>query len=161
MTDVWLSQWLSQAQVEDMLERFYASTKIFPYFSTILDHAVYGPVVRSLPEDQQDALEDMIDTWMEAKIRWFSTKWWQLFARLLDIDAQKFWQFRRLNEDEQSVHSPLFQEVGTWIESQLFTLEGILTAQMLKKTQGLDKTVSAFYDIAYACFPYLSRVGAE
>jgi hypothetical protein len=44
-------------------------------------------------------------------------------VRLLDIDEEKFWQFRRLNEDEIVVGTQRFQEVGAWIEQQLFNLE--------------------------------------
>lgn len=148
-------------QIDDMLERIYTTNKVFPYFSTILDHPAYGPVVRALPDNQQEYLEEYVDRWLENKLRNLSTKGGMLFARLLDIDADKFWSFRRLNEDEHNVPTPNFQKLGKWIEGQLFQLEGILTAQMLKKPHGLDKTVTAFYDIAYACFPYLVRVGME
>lgn len=148
-------------QIQQIITNLYTSSKKIPYVQTLLQHPVYGQVFSTFDDEQITEVETAINQRIIDFLGRFTTKWGQLFARLLEIDADKFRAFRSLNADEKYVSTPEFQVLGRWAEDQLFKLEWILTAQMLKKSQGLDKTVGAFYEIAYAVFPYLDRVESE
>lgn len=148
-------------QILQIVTNLYTTTKKVPFVGTLLRHPVYWQVFSAFSEEKLREVDIIIHDWIVDFLSRLTTKWGQLFARLLEIDAEKFWAFRELNADETAVDTPEFQSLWMWMEGQLFKLEWILTAQMLKKSQWLDKTVSAFYEIAYAMFPHLNAVESQ
>ena len=46
--------------------------------------------------------------------------------------TDEFRQFRKLNEDEANIDTPMFQELGKQLENQVVFYEGILTEGMLR-----------------------------
>lgn len=148
-------------QIWQIITNLYTTTKKIPFVQTLLRHPAYGQAFHAFEPEKLADVQQLIHEWILDFLGRLTTKGGQLFSRLLEIDAEKFRKFRDLNADEAMAESAEFQVIGRWMEDQLFKLEWILTAQMLKKAQWLDKTVSAFYEIAYAVFPYLGKVEAE
>lgn len=148
-------------QIQQIISNLYTSSKKIPFAQTLLQHPVYGQIFSTFDKEKMTEVEGVITARITDFLGRLNTKWWQLFSRLLEIDPEKFRSFRNLNADEEYTQMPEFQVLWRRMEDQLFKLEWILTAQMLKKSQGLDKTVWAFYEIAYAVFPYLDRVESE
>ena len=85
------------------------------------------------------------------------TKWGQLFARFTETYPELFWEFRELN-DRNNTDSTSFQTLGKQVEIEMFKLEWILTEKMLKQEKGLDKVIDSFYTIVYLFFPRFSEV---
>jgi hypothetical protein len=48
-----------------------------------------------------------------------------------------FWQFRALNESDETAGTKEFQIAGKQVEDELFKLEGILTEKMLNQEKGI------------------------
>lgn len=100
--------------------------------------------------------QSIIDSIMNTK-----TKWWEYFKRFYENHTDLFWKFRELN------HTPNvdvetwseFQKFGREVESQMFYLENLLTAkQTWSKSSGLDKTVTAFYNLVESYFPLYGKI---
>jgi hypothetical protein len=81
-----------------------------------------------------------------------------MFRRCYALHKDDFRAFRALNNDMGNVESEEFQQLGKMFEQELYKFEGILTKNMLKKAHGLDKTITAFYDIVYSFFPLFAQV---
>jgi hypothetical protein len=78
--------------------------------------------------------------------------------RCFDINQKDFWEFRKLNWDKLSTKTERFQELGKKVEKELYKYEDILTWTMLNRPQWLNKTIDAFYSIAYKLFPLLNDI---
>ena len=84
-----------------------------------------------------------------------------MFRRYYELYTDEFRAFRELNASESMVGTVPFNTLGNSVEAHLRDFEQVLTKNMLKKAMGLEKTVSAFYDIAYRYFPYYHRIESE
>jgi hypothetical protein len=89
------------------------------------------------------------------------TKWWEMFQRFYELHEELFWEFRVLNGSESNLSNKKFHEVGVKIEQHLYHFEQILTKNMMRKPQWLEKVTDAFYDIAYTFFPLYGRIESE
>lgn len=145
-------------QVKAIIENLDKSNKKVPYFHTLQVHPVYGQFFRDLDSEEIHRIQSIINEYIKEKITWLKTKWWELFRRFYAINQDAFWKFRELNSDEKNIDTIEFQQTGKLIEEQLFKFENILTQTMMKKPQWLDKTVSAYYDIAYSFFPLYNYI---
>ncbi len=145
-------------QVKAIIENLDKANKKVPYFVDLKNHPVYGQFFRDLDSEEIAQIQKLIDQYIKEKIEGLKTKWGELFRRFYVINQEAFWRFRELNSDESQTESVEFQKTGKVVEEQLFKFENILTQTMLKKPQGLDKTVSAYYDIAYSFFPLYNHI---
>jgi len=100
--------------------------------------------------------QEIIDTIMNPK-----TKWWEYFQRFFENHTDLFWEFYELNHDKNTDTWPWspFQKLWRQVESQMFYLENLLTSrQMGAKSTGLDKTMTAFYDLVASYFPLYGKI---
>ncbi|MDR0608422.1 MAG: hypothetical protein LBG52_09100 [Candidatus Peribacteria bacterium] len=109
--------------------------------------------------EQVQAVQATLRAYIEEKISTLhKTKGGQLFMRFFDTYNELFWQFRALNESNETAATPAFQRVGKEVEHELFKLEGILTEKMLNQEKGLDQVVGSFYNIVYLFFPRYNAI---
>lgn len=129
-----------------------------PFLEDVVHHPVYGSFFDSMSNEAKKEIELLIHEYITEKIMWLKTKWWELFRRFFENNAELFWSFRELNNSEDRVKEDKFQELGTKVEEEMFRLENILTAGMMRKPQWLSKTIGAFYDIVYNFFPLYNSI---
>lgn len=145
-------------QVKIIIENIYKNNKKIPYFSDLQKHKVYGPFFSDLDVDEILAIQDFILVYAKEKVLTPNTKGGEIFKRFYVMNQEIFRRFRELNADEKNIETEEFQTIWKNIEQQLFKFENILTKNMMKKSQGLDKTISAFYDIVYSFFPLYGQI---
>ena len=145
-------------QVKIIIANIDKNNKKIPYFSDLQKHAVYGPFFQDLDAEDILEIQDLILEYAKEKVLHPSTKGGEMFKRFYVMNQERFWRFRELNSDETFIETEEFQKIGKEIEQELFKFEGILTKNMMKKAKGLDKTISAFYDIVYSFFPLFGQV---
>ena len=119
---------------------------------------MYGQFFNDLDGEDIQQIKKLIDDYISESIQEYKTKGGEMFRRFYALNKDNFWKFRELNASEDNVETDEFQTIWKDIEEQLFKFEGILTQTMLKKPQGLDKTVAAYYDIAYRYFPLYNQI---
>ena len=145
-------------QIKNILANCESSTKKIPYLSDLEQHPAFWPLFSSLSLEQKEEVKNIIKTYIEEKIQAIKrTKWGQLFARFTETYPELFWEFRELN-DRNNTDSTSFQTLGKQVEIEMFKLEWILTEKMLKQEKGLDKVIDSFYTIVYLFFPRFSEV---
>lgn len=89
------------------------------------------------------------------------TKGGEYLKILYDNHTELFLQFWEINHnpDTDTSSGSEFQRLGRRIESELFRLENLLTAKQTgNKAKGLDKTVTAFYDLVEEYFPLYGKI---
>ena len=70
----------------------------------------------------------------------------------------QFWILSN-NPDTDTSAGSEFQQVGRIVESKLFIMENLLTSrQVWSKAKGLEKTVTAFYDLVEEYFPLYGKI---
>ncbi len=147
------------SQVKAIIGNLDRANKKVPYFHDLRAHPVYGQFFRDMQSEDVAEIKQLINMYIKEKIEGLKTKWWELFRRFYVINQDTFRKFRELNADVSQTDSNEFQSTGKIVEEQLFKFENILTQNMMKKPQGLDKTVTAYYDIAYSFFPLYNSIG--
>jgi len=145
-------------QIQNIIINLEEKYAYIPYFSELEKHQVFWPIFKSLDEEEIIKVKKIIDEYIVSKIESMKTKWWLLFKRFYEVDPELFWKFRDLNEKEENVENPEFQEAGKKIEQEMFRLEWILTERMFKQEKWLDKVVWSFYNIVYGFFPRYGRI---
>lgn len=145
-------------QVKAIVENLDKANKKVPYFQDLLSHPVYGQFFKDLDSEEIEKIQSLIDSYIKWKIEGLKTKGGEMFRRFYVINQEMFRKFRSLNSDESKTNSLEFQTTGKQVEEQLFKFENILTQTMIKKPQWLDKTVTAYYDIAYSFFPLYNYI---
>ena len=145
-------------QIKNILANCESSTKKIPYLSDLEQHPAFWPLFSSLSDQEKKQVKNIIKTYIAEKIQAIKrTKWGQLFARFTETYPELFWEFRELN-DRNNTDSTSFQTLGKQVEIEMFKLEWILTEKMLKQEKGLDKVIDSFYTIVYLFFPRFSEV---
>jgi len=145
-------------QIKSLINNFNSTHQHIPYFSELEQHSIFGPVFKKLDDGEKNQVKIFIKTYIKWKIESLKTKWGQLFRRFYEMDEQRFWDFRDMNEFEQQSQTREFQIIWKEIEDEMFKLEGILTQAMLNKAEWLGKTIDAFYNIVYMFFPQYSQI---
>ena len=145
-------------QIRIIIQNIDTQNKKVPYFTDLQAHPVYGQFFAHLDSEDIIQIQELISTYITDKIKWLKTKWWEMFRRFYSIHKEDFRTFRELNADINCVETDQFQTLGKKLEQELFKFEGILTQNMMKKPQGLDKTISAYYDIVYSFFPLYGQI---
>lgn len=140
-------------QVKTIVHNLHINNKKIPYFHDLQNHAVYGQFFNDMDGEDIQVIQELITSYVEESVKALSTKWGEMFRRFYAMNKETFRTFRQLNGNISNVETQEFQTLGKDIEQQLFKFENILTKNMMKKPQGLDKTIGAFYDIVYAYFP--------
>ncbi|MDR2416499.1 MAG: hypothetical protein LBD75_08140 [Candidatus Peribacteria bacterium] len=142
-----------------LLQNIEESKKLIPTFTDLAQHPIFGENFASMNEKQQKEVKEVINKYLEKKIYTLhKTKGGQLFIRFFEAYNTLFWQFRVLNESDETAQTAEFQKIGKQVEGELFKLEGILTEKMLNQEKGLDKVVDAFYNIIYLFFPRYNAI---
>lgn len=146
-------------QIVIIIKNIDIQKKKVPFLTDLQAHPIYGKFFEDL--DSEDILEvqELIDEYIKNKILNPKTKWWEMFQRFYVLNQDAFWEFRRLQAHEENIDTDAFQTLWRSLEKELFKFENILTQNMMKKPQWLDKVVSAYYDIVHSFFPYFSRIG--
>lgn len=150
-----------RSQIENIVNNFLEAKGYFPFLIDLEWHPVFGPIFKTLDDDKKKEVEKIIDEMMVEKIKWYKTKWWELFRRFFEINEENFWKFRDMNCNDNFAQTREFQELWNKIESEIFKYEWILTEKMLDQEKWLDKVVGAFYNIVYSYFPKLNLVEGE
>ena len=133
-------------QIKNMITNIEEKKWSIPYFSDLENHEVFGPIFKSLTNDQKIEIQHIINDYIWEKIEGMNkTKWGQLFRK-----------FRTMNEANNTNKD--FQITGKQVEQEMFKLEGILTERMLKQEKGLDKVIDSFYKIVYTFFPRYNEI---
>ena len=133
--------------------------KYVPYFSDLVEHPHYGVIFRWLDSEEIKQVQTCIDDYIKEELQGYKTKWGEMFRRFYALHQDVFREFRRLNGEPNAEDTDAFQTLGKTVESELYKFENMLTQTMMKKPQGLDKTLAAFYDIAYRFFPKYNLIG--
>ena len=145
-------------QITQSITNIDTKNKKVPFPRDLETHPVYGSFFSNMSPEQVAQIDELLHDHIQEKITWLSTKWGEFFKRFYALNKDDFWAFRALNADEAHVDSPEFQRIWKHLEQELFKFENMLTQNMGKRSYGLDKVVSAFYDIAYSFFPLMSLV---
>lgn len=146
------------SQINTLIANFAAQKKRIPYSQDLLKHPVYGPSFSQMSEEDMWHLDTVIDDYIHASIQDLSTKWGELFRRVYAMNRDMFYEFRGYNSDREYIDTAEFQTLGKHFEAEFFKYEWILTSGMSKRSYGLDKVVTAFYDIVHLYFPHFSSV---
>ncbi len=133
--------------------------KYVPYFTDLVEHPHYGVIFRWLDSEEIKQVQTCIDDYIKEELQGYKTKWGEMFRRFYALHQDAFREFRRLNGEPNAEDTDAFQTLGKTVESELYKFENMLTQTMMKKPQGLDKTLAAFYDIAYRFFPKYNLIG--
>lgn len=145
-------------QLKEIIENFRSTKWFVPFASSLQQHPVYGAIFGDMDDTELLYVQEIIQETIVEMVTGAKTKWWQLFARILENEPELFWAFRKVNNDKKNVEDPAFHELWKKMETLVYQYEGILTESMLKREMWLDKTVSAYYDIVLTYFPIYSLV---
>lgn len=145
-------------QIKIIISNIDKNNKKIPYFKDLQQHSIYGKFFDNLESEDILEIQDLILSYAKEKVLNPHTKWGEMFKRFYVMNQDMFWRFRELNADEKNIENEEFQKIWKAIEQQLFKFEWILTKNMIKKPQWLDKVISAFYDIVYSFFPLYGQV---
>ena len=149
----------SKDQIFQLLSNIEENKKIIPTFSDMCKHPLLWARFSAMEWKEKSEIQECINEYVKMKIETlWKTKWWQLFQRFYESENELFWKFRKLNENDETVSTPEFQEIWKKVENEMFRLEWILTDRMLKQEKWLDKVVDSFYNIDYANFPRYNSV---
>lgn len=146
------------AQVVQIISNIDQKQKKVPYFSDLQNHTIYGQFFEDMDNDQRAEIREIITWYIKNKIQDGKTKGAEFFRRFYNLNQDNFWLFRELNEKEESIKDSDFQEIWSELKQELFKFENMLTRNMTKRWYGLDKVVSAYYDIVHSFFPWFSFV---
>ncbi len=133
----------------------------FPFLIDLEAHAMFGPIFKTLEAKKKKEVTKIIDEMIVEKIKWYKTKWWELFGRFFEVNEEDFWKFRDMNCNDNFAQTREFQDLWNKIEAEIFKYEWILTEKMLDQEKWLDKVVGSFYNIVYSFFPKLNLVEGE
>lgn len=133
--------------------------KYVPYFTDLVEHPHYGAIFRGLDSEEIGQVQTCIDDYIKEELQAYKTKGGEMFRRFYALHQDTFREFRRLNGEPNAEEAQAFQALGKIVETELYKFENMLTQTMMKKPQGLDKTLAAFYDIAYRFFPKYNLIG--
>ena len=145
-------------QIRIIITNIDKNNKKIPYFKDLQQHSIYGKFFQNLESEDILEIQDLILEYAKEKALNPHTKWGEMFKRFYVMNQEIFRRFRELNADGKNVETEEFQSIWKNIEEQLFKFEWILTKNMMKKSQGLDKTIGAFYDIVYSFFPLYGQI---
>lgn len=145
-------------QVRIIVENIDKQNKKVPYFKDLQNHGVYGQFFAHLDSEDILAIQELIKNYITEKIIGLKTKWWEMFKRFYALHKDDFRTFREMNADLSSVETSEFHELWKALEQELYKFEWILTQNMMKKPQGLEKTIGAYYDIVYSFFPLYGQI---
>ena len=149
----------AREQVFQLLSNIEESKKVIPTFSDMCKHPLLGSRFQSMKWKEKTEVQECINEYIKMRIEsLWKTKWWQLFQRFYESENELFWEFRELNESDETASRKEFQELWKKVEQEMFRLEWILTERMLKQEKWLDKVVESFYNIVYAFFPRYNSV---
>ncbi len=140
-------------QLQQVIKNLHDSKWTIPFKQDLLEHPVFGVALKSLPHDEKNEIDEIIEEYVQKYIAGLGTKWGKLFRRLMEQYPDDAWEYRVLNQDKNNIHMPRFQTLSKLFQKELFALESVLTSKMLKRPEWLDKVIDAFYDIVYAIFP--------
>ena len=140
--------------IREMIQNIEKNKKSIPSLSDLLQDSQYWMEIQKMNDEQKEEIKNLIHTYIEEKIETLKkTNGEKLFKRFCENQPELFRKFRELNENDETVQTPEFQEIGHKVEIEMFKLEGILTERMIKQIKGLDQVVSSFYNIVYLFFP--------
>ena len=145
-------------QVKTIIANLDTANKKIPYFQDLQAHPVYGQFFMNLESEEIIAIQELTTAYMHEKIQALKTKGGEMFRRCYVLNQDAFRRFRELNGDDTQVNTEEFQTAGKHLEQQFYKFEWILTQNMMKKPQGLDKTIGAYYDIVYSFFPLYGQI---
>jgi hypothetical protein len=149
----------SKDQIFQLLSNIEENKKVIPTFSDMCKHPLLWARFSAMKSKEKSEIQECINEYVKMKIETlWKTKWWQLFQRFYESENELFWKFRKLNENDETVSTPEFQEIWKKVENEMFRLEWILTDRMLKQEKWLDKVVDSFYNIVYAFFPRYNSI---
>jgi len=151
----------NKIQLRQIVSNIDENTQRVPYIQDIITHPIYGAFLQWLKKEEREELQQIIRNYIIQKIESLTTKWGQLFQRFYENHEDLFRSFRDLNSDENMLQIKEFHEEGKKVEKEMFELENILTAKMMKNAQWLEKTIDAFYTIVYSVFPLYSQIESD
>jgi hypothetical protein len=107
-----------------LLQNIEENKKLIPTFTDLAQHPVFGANFSSMNEKQQEEIKEGINEYIEKKVYTLhKTKGGQLFIRFFEAHNALFWQFRALNESDETAQTAEFQKIGKQVEDELFKLE--------------------------------------
>ena len=145
-------------QILQIITNIDEKNKKVPYLHELETHPIFGQFFVDLDADQKEEVQLIIQWYIKSKIEGLKTKWWEFFRRFYNLNKDDFRLFRDLNSTKDNIITKDFQDIGKDLEQELFKFENMLTQNMWKRGYGLDKVVSAFYDIVHSFFPRFSFV---
>lgn len=150
-----------EKQVTIVITQLTKQKKSIPFLQHLDAHTLYGWFFHGLSPDERDDVKLIIRSYVINDIKSLKTKWGEMFQRFYELHEELFWQFRTLNSSEANTENPKFHEIGQEVEKYLYHFEQILTKNMMRRPEGLEKVTDAFYDIAYRFFPLYGRIESD
>jgi len=145
-------------QIKNLIINFSDNNEYIPYLSQLKKHKIYWPIFSQFSEKEDLEVEKIIQEIILEKIENLKTKGGQLFQRFVEMDTERFWNFRKLNENEETSNKTEFQTIWKEIENEIFKLEWILTQAMINRSEWVGKTIDSFYKIVYSFFPNFNKI---
>ena len=145
-------------QILQLIANFHTQKKRIPFLQNLLEHPIYGPSFHQMSQEDQNEIEEIIHEYIHTSIQDLSSKWGELFRRVYAMNKDMFYEFRWYNVDREYIETDEFQTIGKHFEQEFFKYEWILTNNMSKRSYGLDKVISSYYDIVHAYFPLFSSI---
>jgi len=145
-------------QIIQIISNIDDKNKKVPFLSDLENHTIFWQFFIDLDVDQKNEVELIINGYIKSKIQWLNTKWGEFFRRFYTLNQDNFRLFRDLNSRESNIKERDFQEIWRDLQQELFKYENMLTQNMGKRSYGLDKVVSSFYDIVHSFFPWFSFI---
>lgn len=148
----------TQQQIVFVITQRDKQKKYVPFLQELDTHPLYWDFFTELEQSDRDDIQDMLRSYIVWAMQWLKTKWGEMFQRFYELHTELFWEFRALNWSEDNIGTDAFNEAWKKVEDALYHFEQILTKNMMKKPQGLEKVTDAFYSIAVRFFPHYYRV---
>jgi len=141
-----------------LISNFHNQKKKIPYLEDLKNHPVFGASFYKMDTDKLKEVEAIIHEYIHTSVQELSSKWGELFRRVYAMNKDMFYEFRWYNSSSEYIETKEFQSLWKHFEKEFFKYEWILTSSMSKRSYGIDKVVTAFYDIVHAYFPYFSSI---
>lgn len=146
-------------QMKNIIANIEEKRKIIPTYHDLCQNQTFWPLFQKMDAKQQSEINELINEYIKEKLKKITkTKGGQLFSRFAENNEELFWEFRKLNENDETASTKEFQTIGKQIEQEVFKMEGLLTDKMINQLKGLDQVVSSFYNIIYLFFPRYNNI---
>ena len=101
----------AKEQVFQLLSNIEENKKVIPTFSDMCKHPLLWSRFQIMKWKEKAEVQECINNYIKMRIEsLWKTKWWQLFQRFYEWENELFWEFRELNENDETASTKNFRK---------------------------------------------------